>query len=143
MFKSIEPEVAGGLGEDTKLDTTTHPPVVFYLHYEFYGWLDNDILESFPCFIVTDRLREAILDARLSGVAFDHVKVTTTDEFEAFHPGVVLPPWSWMKISGKAGMDDFGISDKLRLVVSEKAFGVLSLFNISAADVEDFMQNTQ
>jgi len=43
-----------------------------------------------------------------------------------------------MKVSGQAGVDDFGISDKLRLVVSEKAFGILSLFNISAADVEDY-----
>ncbi|HEY8969066.1 MAG TPA: hypothetical protein VIM64_08230, partial [Puia sp.] len=101
MFKFIEPEVAGGLGEETKLDTSTHPPVVFQLHYEFYGWLGNDILESFPCFIVTDGLKKAILDARLSGVVFDQVKVTTSDEFDAFHSGVVLPPWRWMKVSGK------------------------------------------
>jgi hypothetical protein len=34
-FVYIEPEVAGGLGENTLLDVRTHPPVVTRLHYEF------------------------------------------------------------------------------------------------------------
>ena len=138
MFKSIEPEVAGGLGEDTKLDTTVHPPVVYQLHYEFSGWLRNDIVESFPCFIVTDSLKDAILKNRLSGVDFDYVKVTTTIEFDELHPGVTLPPFNWMKIFGKAGKDDFGISDKHLLIVSENAYNLLALFKINAADVQDY-----
>ena len=139
MFKSIEPEVAGGIGEDTKLDTTIHPPIVYQLHYEFSGWLGNDIVESFPCFIVTDALKEAILKEHISGVDFDYVKVTTNNEFDELHPGLSLPAFNWMKISGKAGEDDFGISDNLLLVISEKAYNLLSLFNISAADVKDYI----
>jgi hypothetical protein len=139
MFKSIEPEVAGGIGADTKLDTTVHPPTVYQLHYEFGGWLRNDIVESFPCFIVTENLKEAILKSRLSGVDFDYVKVTTSNEFDELYPGLVLPPFNWMKILGKAGEDDFGISDKLLLVISEKAYNLLSLFDISAADVHDYI----
>ena len=96
MFKSIDPEVAGGLGEDTILDTTVHPPIVYQLHYEFQGWLRNDILESFPCFIVTNALKEAILNAHLSGVAFDYVKVTTSYEFRQLYPAATLPPFNWM-----------------------------------------------
>lgn len=36
-FFYIEPEVAGGFGERTRLDTTVHPPVVHELEYEFQG----------------------------------------------------------------------------------------------------------
>lgn len=139
MFKSIEPEVAGGLGEDTILDTTTHPPVVHHLHYEFQGWLGNDILESFPSFIVTDRLKDAIVKARLSGVTFDIVKTTTSNEFEELHPGLVLPPFNWMKVIGRAGIDDFGMSDDHLLIISENACNLLSHFNISAAEVNDIL----
>lgn len=141
MFKSIDPEVTGGLGKDTKLDATVHPPIVYQLHYEFQGWLRNDILESFPCFIVTSALKEAILNAQLSGVAFDYVKVTTSYEFRQLYPAVTLPPFNWMKIIGTAGIDDFGISDKLQLIISEKAYNVLARFNISDAEINDYQGN--
>ena len=139
MFKSIEPEVAGGLGEGTKLDTTVHPPIVYQLHYEFQGWLQNDIAEAFPCFIVTENLKEAILETGLTGVDFDYVKISASYEFKQLHPETVLPKFNWMKIFGEAGKDDFGISDKLLLIISEKAYNLLSLFNISAADVQDYI----
>ena len=61
------------------------------------GWLGNDIVESFPCFIVTDGLKEAILKNCFSGVEFDHVKVTTSYPFEELYPGLTLPPFNWMK----------------------------------------------
>lgn len=140
MFRSIEPEVAGRIGKDSKLDVSVHPPIVHQLHYEFQGWLHNDILESFPCFIVTDSLKEAIVNAQLSGVVFDYVKVTTSDLFDELYPTVSLPPFHWMKIIGNAGTDDFGISDKLLLVVSERAYNVLARFNINAAEVNDYHQ---
>ena len=57
MFHTLEPEVAGGFGEQTILDNSTHPPDVKWLHYVLDGWLGDDILESFPCYIVTERLR--------------------------------------------------------------------------------------
>ena len=139
MFKIIEPEVAGGIGEDTKLDTTVHPPIVYQLHYEFQGWLLNDILETFPCFIVTADLKEAILETGLTGVDFDYVKISASYEFRQLYPETVLPQFNWMKVYGKAGEDDFGISDKLRLIISEKAYALLSRFNISAADVKDYI----
>jgi hypothetical protein len=139
MFKIIEPEVAGGFGDESELDTTVHPPIVYKLHYEFQGWLLNDILESFPCFIVTENLKEAILKIGLAGVEFDFVKISTSYVFKQLYPEKVLPKFSWMKIFGEAGKHDFGISDKFRLVISEKAYDLLSLFNISAADIKDYI----
>ena len=56
----VQPEVAGGLGALTVMDTTTHPPIVSKLHYHFDGWLGNVLLETFPCFIVTDGARQAL-----------------------------------------------------------------------------------
>jgi hypothetical protein len=40
----VEPEVAGGLGERTVMDRSTHPPVVKRLHYQLEGWLGDAIL---------------------------------------------------------------------------------------------------
>ena len=138
MFKSIRPEVAGGFGKETKLDTKVHPPIVYHLHYEFQGWLRNDILATFPCFIVTENLKESILKTGLSGVVFDDVKITTSFEFRQLYPNLVLPRFNWMKVSGQAGKDDFGVSGEFRLIVSEEAYNLLSNFNISAASIQDY-----
>ena len=51
----LEPEIAGGWGERTVADTGIFPPTVTALHYRFDGWRGDELLESFPCFIVTDR----------------------------------------------------------------------------------------
>ncbi|WP_241280098.1 hypothetical protein [Chryseobacterium cucumeris] len=46
MYRFIEPEVAGGLGEQSQLDNSFLPPLIKNLHYEFEGWLGNDLVES-------------------------------------------------------------------------------------------------
>src|SRR3954454_10828086 len=56
VYFALEPEVAGQLGDTTMLDTSVHPPVIQRLEYRFDGWLGDDLLESFPCFVVTERL---------------------------------------------------------------------------------------
>ncbi|MDR3668690.1 MAG: hypothetical protein P4L35_17755 [Ignavibacteriaceae bacterium] len=106
MFRYIKPEVAGGFGEEVKLDVTARPLKVYELHYEFKEWACNDILTTFPCFIVTERLKEAILKADGTGVVFDYGKINTSYEFRQLFPKFVLPPFHRMKILGKAGEDD-------------------------------------
>ena len=67
----LSPEVAGGLGPNTMMNRMVHPPEVSRLHYEMEGWLGDELLESFPCFIVTQRVADAIQDAHLTGAGFD------------------------------------------------------------------------
>ena len=56
----LEPEVAGGWGEGTIANTSPHPPVVETLEYMFDGWGGDDLLATFPCFIVSEALATAI-----------------------------------------------------------------------------------
>ncbi len=122
MYRYIEPEVAGGLGRQTILDNSVFPPLVEKLHYEFEDWLGDAIVESFPCFIVTGRLKENIEKARLTGIYFDDVLVTKSGNFPHAKD---LPVFHWAKITGTVTMDDFALSGDFRLIVSEQAFTVL------------------
>jgi hypothetical protein len=88
---------------------------------------------------VTENLKKAVLETGLTGVDFDYVKISVSYEFKQLYPATVLPTFTWMKICRKAGEDDFGISDRLLLILSMKAYNLLSLFNISAADVRDYI----
>ena len=72
----IEPEVAGGLGQNVEMDRSVHPPVVDKLHYEFDGWLGDELLETFPCFIVTEGAMKRLQLIHATGIKFDQAEVT-------------------------------------------------------------------
>lgn len=93
----LMPEVAAmGLGKNTIMDRTVHPPIVSYLHYDFDVWLGDDLLEAFPCFIVTEGLAETIRNANLSGVEFHQVEISTSEQFKEMYGAREIPPFVWL-----------------------------------------------
>ncbi|MCX7006003.1 MAG: hypothetical protein NTY53_01915 [Kiritimatiellaeota bacterium] len=133
-FYSIEPEVAGGWGKNTVF---TRSPggssVVHRLHYEFDGWLGDELLESTPCFIVSESMAREITQAHFTGAHFDEVEITTSQEFQELCPNRQLPKFVWLKVDGQAGRDDFGIGSDGRLVVSGRVLAALRSIKISHA----------
>lgn len=97
----LEPEVSGGFGDDTVMDTSVHPPVVSRLNYEFDGWLGDVIVTSFPCYLVTEDAKAKILGNGFSGAGFDKVEVTKSELFEEMQPDLELPPFVWLKVDGR------------------------------------------
>jgi len=68
MFRIIEPVVPGGLEIEPELDNSIPPPLISKCHIEFEGWLGNDILEIFPCFLISETLKIKINNAMLTGI---------------------------------------------------------------------------
>jgi hypothetical protein len=136
MFYKLDPEVAGHFGPDTVMDTSTHPPIVHSLHYEFDGWPADDLITAYPCFIVTKNMQELIESAKASGCSFGRVRVSRSEQFDELHPGRQLPPFSWLLISGIAQRDDFGTSATGgSLIVSERILQVMQRGRLDHCDV--------
>lgn len=131
----VEPEVAGGWGEETVADTSVHPPIVHKLHYEMSGWLGDEILETFPCFIVSDELKIDLIKSEITGVEFDDVLVTKSDDFFAMPETSLIPTFYWMKIIGSRKDADVTLSDDHRLIVSDRAYHVLRRHRIAHAEI--------
>ena len=139
MYRYLEPEVSGGLGKKTQLDSSTHPPIVTKLHYVFDGWLGDDILETFPCFIITESLKNKIESEGLTGITFDSVLISKSETFVALYPNRQLPLFFWAKIIGEFKEADFFIGNDNRLIVSDSAYNILKAFNIENGLFEDFL----
>lgn len=140
-YYDIEAEVGGGWGKNTVVaDRSVHPPRVSRLHYEFNGWLGDAILESFPCYIVTEEAKNKIEAIGATGVKFDDVEISTSEEFDDFCGDRQLPKFAWLRIEGQAGQDDFGVSPApiLRLVISQRVLDVLRPLGISHAQITPF-----
>jgi hypothetical protein len=141
-YFKIEPEVAGGFGENTIIDNTKHPPIISRLNYQFDGWSGDDILETFPCYIVTERLKNEIEKNKYSGCIFDDVEITKSQQFLDLFPYKKLPIFYWLKINGKPNYDDFWISEiDFFLIVSEKVVDILNKFSIENCDIEELGKN--
>jgi len=122
MFYVLEPEVAGHFGKNSVVDTSVRPPSVTKFHYELDGWLGDDLLETISSFVVTDRLRSVIEQSASTGYEFAPVEVTTSEQFDELYPDRELPNFWWLKIIGKPGVDDLGLSSDHRLVVRDGVF---------------------
>ena len=95
-------------------------------------------MESFPTFVVTQEAKESLLGIGVTGVTFDDVELTVTDQFEDLCAGRTLPVFAWLKPEGKPGRDDIGAAADGRLVLSQRALNTLSKFGTSNALVEPF-----
>ena len=138
-FLRLRPEVAGDWGPNTKFTRILGESlVIHHFHYQFDGWLGDELLESCPCYIVTERLADAIRSKKLSGFRINPVEISTSEQFREFYPDRVLPPFVWFDITGKAGVDDFGMDQDLRLVVSQRAFDVIKATQLDHCEVSDF-----
>lgn len=134
-FFLLRPEVAGGWGPHTEADRHRHPPVISHLHYQFEGWLGDDLLTTFPEFVVTERLAKALEQSGLSGFQLAEVEVSAGNMWEQLYGPRPVPQCRWFKVTGVAGVDDLGLTELAHLVVSERARELLRGFTLTAGEV--------
>jgi hypothetical protein len=151
----LRPEVAGGWGSETVVDRTEIKsgtdkfPVITKLEYVFDDWLGDDLLESFPCFIVTEALADKLQQNTLTGLKFSDVLISVSELFEQINGAngfSKLPHFVRLEPQGRAAFDgeyevsnwtgdDICLGEKAELIVTEKALDVLKQANINQCDI--------
>lgn len=144
IYYLLDPEVVGNIfGPGSDVDVSVHPPRVSRLDYEFDGWPDDDLITSFPCYIVSARLKDALASLKPTGCEFATAGVSKSEQFMELYPNRELPEFTWLKVKGRAGADDFGISGDYRLVVSERVMRCLRKFNMNNCIIKKYMPREQ
>jgi hypothetical protein len=142
IYFVLEPEVAGGFGPGTTGNLKIRPPQLEKFNYEFDVWPGDPLLEAVSNFIVTDRLKERLIEAHASGVAIGDVEVTKSGIFLDMYGDRPLPAFSWLQITGRAGMDDFDLPSSGLLIVSERMMNLLKEFELKYCDVSEYDPRT-
>jgi hypothetical protein len=139
-FHRLEPEVPGGLGERTELEATPEGPRVLKLHYEFAaGCQGDDLATSHPIFIISEHVGAILQAEGLTGFTLAEMEQSIEPQVHEFRPGLELPTFKWMQVTGQAGGDDVGLDDG-ELVVSARALRVLRQHaQLSLCDVEPWI----
>lgn len=143
-FHFIEPEVIVGLGENTIIDNNYSPPKVENLDLEIEDWLGDDLMESYPCFIITEALKSGLEKRKFTGYeSINEIEVKKAEYFkDNYQLAKDVPKFYWLKINGTPFKDDFSISNdnalKLyKLLVSEDVLNFLkNEFTINLSNVD-------
>jgi hypothetical protein len=82
----LEPEVDGTIGPASRGDLRARPLRLSHFHYAFDVRPADPLPEAIRNYIVTDALRERLVQAGASGAAFANVEVTKSGIFEDMKP---------------------------------------------------------
>ena len=100
------------------------PPKILHLHLAFDGWLDDELIECFPCFLTTESLLKELKKSILTGFSSHDVEVTYSELFLDLYSNRQMPQFKWLIINGNDS-DNFFINDKNYLVVSHKVMNLI------------------
>jgi hypothetical protein len=131
----LEPEVAGNIANHSVGDLRSRPPKLERVHYEFDGWLGDELVESVSTFVVTEAMGYRLSAANLTGFSLRPCETSRSELFQDLHAHRKLPAFSWLCIQGTPGLNDFGISEDGRLVASSNAFAVLQQGHLKHCEI--------
>jgi hypothetical protein len=136
-FYRLEPEVAGGLASPSRIRRDVSPPAVENPHFVFEGWLGDELVEGFPCFLVTRGLGDRLAKLGATGFTLRPIVISRSEQFIETYPGSELPEFLWLDIAGVAAADDIGREEDGMLVVSQRVLCCLRQGSLSHCDVEE------
>jgi hypothetical protein len=126
MFYTLEPEVPGGWGTGIIADTTIHPPKIIKAHVEFDGWQGDELLESFPIYLVSKSFANNLLKVNLTGFTIENCTISKSETFNSLYPQTSLPEFLWLVILGDNSQCDLFVDAQNKLTVSQKCFDVIN-----------------
>lgn len=152
----LEPEVSGGHGEHTVYGTEEDisnegiSGKIKFLHYEFEGWLGDDLLESTPAFIVSSVLETELNNSEFRDYKLEKCLITTSDGFREMYPNKEIPSFSRFIPLGKVEVEGenfknwsghhFCLTPKGELVITKEALDVLKKASIDNCDITTLTQ---
>jgi hypothetical protein len=137
-YFELEPEVPCALGEGTALELRPDAyPLVVRPQFEWsLGYLGDDLLTTHPVYFVTRPLAESLQTSGLSGFRLSmDFDVTVNEQLPNAKPGWSPPAIVWLRVTGDAGIDDFGLSATAGLIVSHAALALLRTHRLEHCEV--------
>jgi hypothetical protein len=127
---SIDPQVAGELGEGTVMDSSVHPPAVSRVEFILDYPETDDLIQSFPIYLLSDELADRVVQSGLAGIRLEDVDVRPSEEFLAAFGEAPHRNYRWLQLENSEGADAW-ISDALELCISDRMMRILEEATLS------------
>ena len=108
--------------------------------YDF--WSNEPIFRDIRYFFVRRSVATALQEAGLTGFQCVEVPTIKSKQYDSSdHRDRDPEPVGWLQVTGRMAMDDFGLQGKAKLVVSERALGVLRNHGLVRCEVIEYDPN--
>lgn len=141
MYHHIEAEVAGGFGPDIDYDRGRKPRLTGPLHYEFAGWLGDDVVTTAGYWIVSAPLAAALRTSGLTGFELAEVVVTKEEQFDMLPLRRPFPEWVRLVPTGRGSTgEDVVVDQGTELLISDATLDLFRGFHLAEAVVTSGVQ---
>lgn len=147
----LEPEVPGQIGnnsiityKDGRIDE------IKFLHFVFDGWLGDDLVTTYPCYLVSEKLEHALASSDRTGFVFEHAEISVSRTYKQLYPDRIIPNFKRLMMQGTVLFKDSEYwewsghdicrGNKGGLVVTEKAYELMKQFNINHCEITELTQ---
>ena len=142
-FYLLSAEVPGYPGNNCK--PAPHADVFTHLDYELDDFPHDCIFVTVFEHVIEERLADRLNKVDFTGAEIKEVEISFTEEYERHtsqNRNKKLPKYRWLKVTGKPGVDDFGIEKNGNpvsgLVVSKRVYDLIESFKLEWCDVYDY-----
>jgi hypothetical protein len=138
MYKIIQPEVIVGLGEKTEFLEKEAPfKTITKLHIKLEDWLGDDLMECFPCYIITENLKNELIINNFSGYKIKDLEITMSEYFfNNYTLQKPIPKFYWLIIDGIEDKTDIYLGKEKKLFCNDRLINLItSKFNIKYLDI--------
>lgn len=128
--------VAGQLGGGSRIDTSTHPPTVQAVEYVLDAPTDEDLIESFPVFLVGPEVAEMLARAGLEGFDIVEAHVVPSREYVEVYGAAPHKEYRWLRLRPSPQADCW-LDDEHRLCVSDRMMSTLSQGTLAECEITE------
>ena len=132
----LQPLVGGELGQDVEFDNSTHPPGIDRVQYVLDYPTSEDLMESFPAYIVSEALAERLVAAGLRGFTLAEAEVLPGENYLALYGDVPHKTYRWLQVAPRTPDADVWLDDAPQLCVSDRMMAVLEGADLAGAEIE-------
>ena len=127
--------MAGALGPRTLLDTAAYPPTAVAVEYVLDAPYGDDLIESFPVYLVSVGLAARLDASELTGFALARATAVAGDGYRAAYGDVPHKAYRWLQVIG-GRHDDCRLTADYRLWVSPRMMDVLAASDLGHCMVD-------
>jgi hypothetical protein len=132
QYFRLSPDVFLNIGKNCIPPGACHPSQRLKLHVLLADRMIGCVTQLLGTLIGTHELVDKLKGLDASGVEMVPIEVGSVEEFsDRVSSDYKLPELTWLKISGVPQVDDFGYTDGLQVVVSDRVFELITSLGYS------------
>lgn len=124
----VTPAAEAETGEEAIFSSSGHSRKIVFLHVYLVTYPESDLIQAYPAFIVTKKLRLAIESAGISGAKFLPCKVSKDPQYDDYSYTTDLPEMFGLEPDGVENVDDIVSYNEAEFKASDRFVRLLKSF---------------